>query len=404
MDGIRNDRLQSADRESEFSSSLSSRKALKMKQKIDLQFFTILSVSICTFAFTCCVESSICNAQGLQTSSANTTQLYGQWNHPTEQQTQSAPPADDPTKDKFRNLFPSVNLRPIADRSAAKYPLQPQKPSPMTELAPKARPLQPVSQNNFIPGKFSQEPSPGGDFVHVNHHEASTAEAVMPLPKSTPTWNNVAPTLNTQAEVENWPTTQRSDVTSQSSLSGIVGSIQSSSKELLGGFQSKGGWGEKIAALFGGPNNQSKKVFGSLALVIGGYLGFVWLMRKFNFSSNRGIPSEVIEVIGNAPFGPRKNLQLVRLGSKLLLLMNGPEGTHPVGEITDAEEVDHLISLCKGRRTKATSSVSSAVKQISDRVPQLRPTPRESTFSTSQLVQALESIQNSNRSNTVFEA
>ncbi len=386
-----------------------------MKQKIDLQYFAMLSVSICAFAFTCHIDPPNCNAQGLQTSSANTTQLYGQWNHPTEEQTQNAPPAEDPTRDKFRNLFPPANLRPIADRSAANYPLQPRKPAPMTELAPKARPLQPVSQNNFIPGKFSQEPSPGGDFVHVNHHEASTAEAVMPLPKSTPAWNDVAPELNTQAEVENWPTTLQTDVTSQSSLSGIVGSIQSSSKEFLGGLQSEGGWGEKISALFGGSNNQSKKVFGSLALIIGGYLGFVALMRKFNFSSNRGIPSEVIEVIGNAPFGPRKNLQLVRLGSKLLLLMNGPEGTHPVGEITDAEEVDYLISLCKGKGTKATSSVMSAVKQFSNRMPQQRensgrtlhpatPAPRESTFSTSQLVQALESIQKSNRSNTVFEA
>ena len=196
----------------------------------------------------------------------------------------------------------------------------------------------------------------------------------------------------------------------------MVDSMQSGGKNLWSQFQSNGGWGEKIAGFFAGGNSQYGKVFGSLALIIGGYLGFVALLRKFNFSGNRSIPSEVIEVVGNAPFGPRKNLQLVRLGSKLLLLMNSPEGTHPVGEITDPEEVEYLISLCNGRGTRANGSVMSAVKQLNQRAATparmpgrtLHPTsplPAETTFSASQLVQALESLKkSSNRSGTVFEA
>ncbi len=387
-----------------------------MKQKPGLHFHTKLCLSFSALfcVFCCSANESTAQAQGLQTSSTNQTQRYGQWTPPNESQLEP-PSAARPTKETFRDLFPPTNLRPMADRSAMHYPLQPKKPAPLAEQIPNARPLQPITQNNFIQGTFSQDPSPGGDFARVNHHEASTAEAAMPLPKSArAAFNDVAPQFDMQAQVADW-TNETIDETSESSMSGIVGSIQSGSKNFMDGFQSKGGWGEKIASFFTGQNNQTKKVFGSLALVIGGYLAFVWLMRKFNISSNRGIPSEVIEVIGNAPFGPRKNLQLVRLGSKLLLLMNGPEGTHPVGEITDPEEVDYLISLCNGKSTKATRSVMSVVDKLSNRASRTRqdprrtlqptaPAPTESTFSTSQLVQALESLQNSNRSNTVFEA
>ena len=92
------------------------------------------------------------------------------------------------------------------------------------------------------------------------------------------------------------------------------------------------------------------RVLGSLAIVLGGYFGFVWFTRKLNPSSSQGLPKEVVEVLGQTPFGPKKTLQLVRLGSKLLLLMNGSEGTQSVGEITDPHEVEYLASLCGGKK------------------------------------------------------
>lgn len=98
------------------------------------------------------------------------------------------------------------------------------------------------------------------------------------------------------------------------------------------------------------------KVLGSLAIVIGGYLGFVWLTRRLTGSvGDSGLPQEVVEVLGQTPFGPRKSLQLVRLGSKLLLLMHSPEGTSPIGEITDPHEVEYLASVCSGRKTSRSA-------------------------------------------------
>jgi flagellar biogenesis protein FliO len=94
---------------------------------------------------------------------------------------------------------------------------------------------------------------------------------------------------------------------------------------------------------------QFGNVIGSLAIVLGGYFGFVWLTRKISPGSNSGLPNEVVEILGQTSFGPRKSLQLVRLGSKLLLLVNSPDGTHSVGEITDPHEVEYLASVCSGQ-------------------------------------------------------
>jgi len=347
----------------------------------------------------------------------------------------------------YRTLFPAASApakpvaaapaqrsfqltgQPPAAEVANRYPL-PQQPAPL-DRPTSARPLKPSGANNFLQGTFLQPAKPGSELAQVNHHEAQTAEAVLPLPNPDrlAAWPSTAPQLDRSALLD-----------SESSLTSMVDSMQSNGKELWNRIQPESGWSEKISSFFGGgESGRFKKVFGSLAVVVGGYLGFVLLMRKFNFTGNRSIPSEVIEVIGNAPFGPRKNLQLVRLGSKLLLLMNSPEGTHPVGEITDPEEVDYLISLCNGRGTKATRSVMSVVNQLSgssdsgstsnigrsagrstarntershrssDRRPErtvhpTNPFPTETTFSTNQLVQALESIRNTNRPGTVFEA
>ena len=93
------------------------------------------------------------------------------------------------------------------------------------------------------------------------------------------------------------------------------------------------------------------KVAGSLAIVLGVYFAFIWLTRQIQGTHSNGLPKEVVEVLGFAPFGPKQNLQLVRLGSKLLLLLHGAEGTRTIGEISDPEEVEFLAGLCKGRKS-----------------------------------------------------
>ena len=100
------------------------------------------------------------------------------------------------------------------------------------------------------------------------------------------------------------------------------------------------------------------KVLSSLAIVVGGYLGFVWLMRKSNPKMNGSLPSEVFELVGTKRMSAKQTLQLVRLGSKLLLLVHGEEGTHPIAEITDPDEVEYLTSVCNRRPTTRPRSAS----------------------------------------------
>ena len=142
--------------------------------------------------------------------------------------------------------------------------------------------------------------------------------------------------------------------------------------EELKGFESESGplkWTKAIQEKFG--SIDIKKVVSSLAIVIGGYFGFVWLTRKFGAQSDKGLPSEVFEVIGSAPLNPRQNLQLVRLGSKLLVLVSGDEGASPIAEVSDPDEVEYLTGLCDqkmpGRTTSGSGNNVTVFRRALDR-------------------------------------
>jgi len=178
--------------------------------------------------------------------------------------------------------------------------------------------------------------------------------------------------------------------------------------------KTEGGWIAKIQSMFG--SSGAGKMLGSLALVLGFYFGFVALMRKLNPNGSGELPAEVIEVMGQVPFGPRKNLQLVRLGSKMLLLLNGAEGTQPIGEITDPVEVDYLASLCPHKSQPAPSaSLRRAIAQPFTQSPPPRLTGNSGStvpspsglgnIGTTNLNDVIRILQQASKSHgTVFEA
>ena len=180
----------------------------------------------------------------------------------------------------------------------------------------------------------------------------------------------------------------------------------------LDGAKQEGGWLNKIQTFIG--TSDVKKMVGSLALVLGLYFAFVWVMRKLNLGGNAGLPSDVVEVLGQVPFGARRSLQLVRLGTKVLLLLNSPEGTQPLGEISNPDEVEHLVSLCRGKRKprskQPTHAVQQAVTQITggNVLPNTtQPTAQPSignvgTTSLNEVIQILQQAAAPKR--TVFEA
>jgi flagellar biogenesis protein FliO len=123
-------------------------------------------------------------------------------------------------------------------------------------------------------------------------------------------------------------------------------------------FSDAGSWIEKIKTF--AASSDIGRMLGSLALVLGLYFGFIWIMRKLGPSGNQNVPREVLELIGQIPFGPKRNLQLIRLGSKLLLIINSAEGSQAIGEITDPNEVEYLVALCSGRRHPFQQKTKSA--------------------------------------------
>lgn len=211
------------------------------------------------------------------------------------------------------------------------------------------------SSQDWQPPRFQNRPT-----QQPQRHQQPTYPAQIPQPEKQwwpdaqqPTQGVRAANLEVDLPNVNESVNQAKDVlanlkeTANEKLSGFVGMVgdQNVGKDLKQRFA----------------NVDMKKMLGSLAVVLGGYFGFVWLVRRFNGGASGRLPSEVVDVIGVAPFGPRQNLQLVRLGTKLLLLLTGPDGTHPIGEVTDPDEVQHLTKLCSRGGRRKSADVSDAV-------------------------------------------
>jgi flagellar protein FliO/FliZ len=102
---------------------------------------------------------------------------------------------------------------------------------------------------------------------------------------------------------------------------------------------------------------------GSLALVLGVFLGLAWAFRRMMPPGAGPLPPEVFEVLGRAPLANRQQAHLLRCGNKLLLVSAGAAGVSPLAEITDTAEVDRLTNLCQQSRPAAATALRRALCQ-----------------------------------------
>lgn len=98
-------------------------------------------------------------------------------------------------------------------------------------------------------------------------------------------------------------------------------------------------------------------VAGSLGIVLGLFLAIVWISRRFSPAGTGLLPKEAVELLGRAPLAGRQQVQLVRVGNKLVLVALSPAGCETLTEVTDPAEVEHLLALC--RRTRPGSSTAA---------------------------------------------
>jgi len=110
-------------------------------------------------------------------------------------------------------------------------------------------------------------------------------------------------------------------------------------------------------------------MFGSLAVVIGLFLGLVWLLRRGAPKAARLLSGNVVEVLGRSPLAGRQHMHVIRFGNRLLLVAVSPDGAETLAEISDPAEVDRLAGLCQQTQT---NSATHAFRQIFGQLAEIR--------------------------------
>jgi flagellar biogenesis protein FliO len=106
-------------------------------------------------------------------------------------------------------------------------------------------------------------------------------------------------------------------------------------------------------------------VAGSLGIVLGLFVALVWFSRRFAPAGTAALPKEAVELLGRTSLGGTHQMQLVRVGAKLLLVALSPQGARTLTEITSAAEVERLSDLCRRQKPEsATASFRSLVDQM----------------------------------------
>jgi flagellar biogenesis protein FliO len=94
----------------------------------------------------------------------------------------------------------------------------------------------------------------------------------------------------------------------------------------------------------------------SLAIVLGLFFVVVWAMRRTMPAAAAPLPSDVVQVLGRTIVGHRQQLQLLRFGSRLLLVSVTPGGVETLAEIAEPDEVTYLAGLCQQSRPGSTTT------------------------------------------------
>ncbi len=110
-------------------------------------------------------------------------------------------------------------------------------------------------------------------------------------------------------------------------------------------------------------------MFGSLAVVIGLFLGLVWLLRRGAAKSAKLLSGEVVEVLGRSPLAGRQHMHVIRFGNRLLLVAVSPDGAETLAEVSDPAEVDRLAGLCQQTQP---NSATHAFRQVFGQLAEMR--------------------------------
>jgi flagellar biogenesis protein FliO len=112
---------------------------------------------------------------------------------------------------------------------------------------------------------------------------------------------------------------------------------------------------------FGVPRGTIYKIATALAIVVGLFLVFAWLLRRGGRSVANTLPADVVCVLGRVPLAARQFADLLHVGNKLVLVASSPAGPATLTEVIDPAEVDRLVGLC---RQADPHSTTKAFEQV----------------------------------------
>jgi flagellar biogenesis protein FliO len=165
-------------------------------------------------------------------------------------------------------------------------------------------------------------------------------------------------------------------------------SVSAAKTPIRGGVSTSQSTGGAASPGTAGAGSSLIGVMASLAVVIGLLVLVLWVMRRALPGGTRKLPTEVLDVLGYAPLGNRQQMQLLRLGNKLLLVSVTATGAETLTEVTDPDEVEHLTKLS---RQPATATPAASFRQLLD---QFTPKPTSVASSANRPAPAVPGIVN----------
>ena len=102
-------------------------------------------------------------------------------------------------------------------------------------------------------------------------------------------------------------------------------------------------------------------IVSSLAIVLGLFFLVVWFLRRGSGTVGGALPSDVLQILGRSQLSPKQQLQLIRVGEKLVLVAVSAGGVQTLTEVTRADEVERLAAACEGTRS---GSASDSFRQV----------------------------------------
>ncbi|MDR3182189.1 MAG: flagellar biosynthetic protein FliO [Planctomycetaceae bacterium] len=126
-------------------------------------------------------------------------------------------------------------------------------------------------------------------------------------------------------------------------------------------------WKNKVTSGFGSSLSPMISVAGSLIIVVSLFFLIAILFKKVSPKGSRPLPKEAFENLGRTYITAKQQLQLLRLGNRLILVSVTPDGVSPVSEVTDSDEVLSLLGMCRRLDSNsATALFQKTVSRITD--------------------------------------